>query len=238
GRARSLYFGTSVGFSSLCVDKDVTWQFVSDVFGQLAALTPGPWLHIGGDESDATSLAQYIAFINRATQIVAGHGKTPIGWHDIGYGTDMPKGTVGQYWDYTTPRGGSYVLTDRIVANRGQLIMSPSNVAYMDQKYDLSERIGTKWAQAPLTLAEAYGWDPAAIFPARNPDAILGVEAPLWTETISTMSEIEYMAFPRIVAIAEVGWTPQDARGFSDFSSRLATFATYLDAEGIGYNRE
>lgn len=237
GRARSLYYGTSVGFSSLCVDKDVTWRFVSDVFGQLAALTPGPWIHIGGDESDATTKAQYAVFVNRATGIVAGHGKTAIGWHDIGYGTDMPKGTIGQYWDYITPRGGSGVLTERILFNGGKLIMSPSNVAYLDQKYDLSERIGTKWAEAPLTLEEAYGWDPAAIFPDRDPGTILGVEAPLWTETISTMSEIEYMAFPRIIAIAEVAWMPQDARGFGDFTSRLATFAAYLDAEGIAYNR-
>ncbi len=238
GQARSLYFGMDVGFSSLCVNKEVTYRFVTDVVSQLAALTPGPWIHLGGDESDATTTAQYAAFIDRVTQIVAAQGKTAIGWHDIGYGTAMPKGTIGQYWDYTTPRGGSHVLTDRIVANGGRLIMSPSNVAYLDQKYDLSERIGTKWAEAPLTLAEAYSWDPAAIFPDRDPSAILGVEAPLWTETISTMAEIEYLAFPRIVAIAEVAWSQQSARTFDDFTSRLATFVTYLDAEGIGYNRK
>lgn len=237
GQARSLYYGTSVGFSSLCVGKDVTWRFVSDVFSQLAALTPGPWLHIGGDESDATTKAQYTDFINRAAKIVAAQGKTVIGWHDIGYGSDMPKGTIGQYWDYITPRGGSTELTRRIIANGGQLIMSPSNIAYMDQKYNLSERLGTKWAEGPLTLQEAYNWDPAAIFPNRDPGTILGVEAPLWTETISTMAEIEYMAFPRIVAIAEVAWAQQDARSFGDFWSRLATFTTYLDAEGIGYRR-
>lgn len=237
GQARSLYYGTSVGFSSLCISKDVTWQFVSDVVSQLAALTPGPWIHIGGDESDATTKADYVAFVNRATGIVAAQGKTAIGWHDIGYGTDMPNGTIGQYWDYITPRGGSGVLTERILDNGGQLIMSPSNVAYMDQKYDLSERLGTKWAEAPLTLDEAYGWDPAAIFPDRDPSTILGVEAPLWTETIATMAEIEYMAFPRIVAIAEVGWSQQDARSFGDFTTRLAVFADYLDAAGIGYNR-
>lgn len=237
GQARALYYGMSVGFSSLCVGEEVTWQFLTDVLGQLAALTPGPWIHIGGDESDATSLAEYVNFINRATGIVADQGKTVIGWHDIGYGTALPPGTIGQYWDYTTPRGGSYVLTQNILNTGGQLIMAPSNVAYMDQKYDLSERIGTKWAEAPLTIQEAYGWDPAAIFPSHDPTSILGVEAPLWTETIRTMADIEYMAFPRIVAIAEVGWTQQEARGFGDFASRLATFGAYLDAAGIGYNR-
>ncbi len=237
GQARPLYFGMSVGFSSLCVNKEVTYQFVDDVVSQIAALTPGPWIHIGGDESDATSTASYIDFINRATAIVASHGKTVIGWHDIGYGTALPEGTIGQYWDYTTPRGGSHVLTDNILNAGGQLIMSPSNVAYLDQKYDLSERIGTEWAQAPLTIQEAYGWDPEAIFPSRAAGTILGVEAPLWTETITTMTDIEYMAFPRIVAIAEVGWMQQDAREFDDFATRLGTFGVYLDALGIGFKR-
>ncbi len=237
GHARSLYFGMSVGFSALCTGKDVVWQFVNDVLSQLASLTPGPWIHIGGDESDATTTAQYIDFINRATAIAAAHGKTVVGWHDIGYGTALPSGTIGQYWDYTTPRGGSYVLTQNILNAGGKLIVSPANVAYMDQKYDLGEDIGTKWAEAPLTLAEAYNWDPAAIFPGHPADSVLGVEAPLWTETVETMADIEYMAFPRIVAIAEVGWMAQDARNYDDFTRRLASFGPYLDAAGIGYKR-
>lgn len=237
GRARSLYFGMSVGFSSLCVDKEVTWRFVSDVVTQIAALTPGPWFHMGGDESEATTTAEYIRFVNRASAIVAGAGKTVIGWHDIGYGSALPEGTVGEYWDYTTPRGGSYVLTENILRTGGKLIMAPSNVAYMDQKYALSEDIGTEWAEAPLTIQEAYGWDPDAIFPNHAPDSVLGVEAPLWTETIETMADIEYMAFPRIAAIAEVGWMQQEARSFDDFAVRLGTFGTYLRAAGIGFKR-
>lgn len=237
GRARSLYFGTSVGFSSLCASKEVTWQFLTDVLGQLSDLTPGPWIHIGGDESDATSAADYVTFINRASAIVAETGKTVVGWHDIGRATALPAGTIGQYWDYIVPRGGSPEFVERILGTGGQLIMAPANVAYMDQKYDLSERIGTQWAQAPLTLDEAYDWDPAAIFPGHAPGAILGVEAPLWTETIHTIADIEYMAFPRIIAIAEVGWTPQEDRNFGAFTSRLASFGPYLDAAGINYKR-
>lgn len=235
GTARTLYFGMRVGFSALCVDSPVTWQFVTDVLTQLAELTPGPWIHIGGDESGATTLEEYVRFIDGASAIVAESGKTVIGWHDIGYGSALPQGTIGQYWDYTTPRGGSPSLTEWILDTGGQLIMSPSNVAYLDQKYDLSENIGTEWAQAPLTIQEAYNWDPAEIFPSHNPHSVLGVEAPLWTETIRSMADIEYMAFPRIVAIAEVGWMQQDARNFDDFASRLATFGTYLDAAGVNY---
>lgn len=237
GRARPLYRGTSVGFSSLCTTKEVTYQFVTDVITQLAALTPGPWIHIGGDESSSTKMPDYIYFVNRVTGIVAATGKSVIGWHDIGYGTALPPGTVGEYWDYTGPRGGSPVLTQNILSAGGRLIMAPANVAYLDQKYDLGERLGTKWAQAPTTIQEAYQWDPAAIFPTHGEDSILGVEAPLWTETIRTMAEIEYMAFPRIAAIAEIGWSTSPERSFEEFAPRLGVFGAYLDAVGITYKR-
>ena len=171
------------------------------------------------------------------TGIVAKTGKTAIGWHDIGYGTALPPGTVGEYWDYITPRGGSHVLTQNILNAGGSLIMAPSNVAYLDQKYNLNEQIGTQWAQAPLTIQEAYGWDPAAIFPSYSEDRILGVEAPLWSETFSTLQQLEYLAFPRIVAIAEVGWTPRKDRHSQDFMSRLASFGVYLKALGINFKR-
>ncbi len=237
GRARAPYHGTSVGFSSLCTAKELTYTFITDVITQLAALTPGPWIHIGGDESSATDLPDYVAFIDRVTGIVAATGKTVIGWHDIGYGNALPPGTVGEYWDYITPRGGSYVLTQKILDAGGTLIMAPANVAYLDQKYDLSERLGTKWAQAPTTIQEAYGWDPSDVFPSHPESSVLGVEAPLWTETITTMAEIEYLAFPRIAAIAEIGWSPRDGRSFEEFAPRLGMFGAYLDAAGITFKR-
>ncbi|MBX3091370.1 MAG: beta-N-acetylhexosaminidase [Cryobacterium sp.] len=237
GIARTPYHGTSVGFSSLCVDKPITWTFVTDVIDQLAALTPGPWLHVGGDESTATSLNDYLRFVRRVGQIVAATGKTMIGWHDIGRNSNLPEGTIGEYWDFTTPRPGSATFSRTLVKRGGQLIMAPANVAYLDQKYSLSETLGTQWAQAPLTIQEAYGWDPAKVIKNVGDDQILGVEAPLWSETFSTRADLEYLAFPRIAAIAEVGWMPQDARHFKDFAVRLASFGVYLDSLGINYKR-
>jgi hexosaminidase len=242
GIARAPYHGTSVGFSSLCIDKPITWTFLKDVITQLAELTPGPWIHIGGDESSATTGAEYVRFISRVGKIVESTGKAMMGWHDIGWHTtgltaDLPEGTVGEYWDYTTPRGGSTPNVRRILDRGGRIVMAPANVAYLDQKYDLAERLGTTWAQAPTTLHEAYDWDPAAIVPDVGDEDILGVEAPLWSETFSTRKELEYLAFPRIVAIAEVGWTQQDARDYKDFVQRLGAFGVYLQSLGIEFKR-
>ena len=84
GVAPPLYTGIEVGFSSLCIDKEVTYRFLDEVFGELAALTPGPYLHIGGDEANRRSTGDdYSTIVTRAQEIVAGHGKTVIGWHEI-----------------------------------------------------------------------------------------------------------------------------------------------------------
>ncbi|NUR84345.1 MAG: family 20 glycosylhydrolase, partial [Nonomuraea sp.] len=81
GVAPPLYTGTDVGFSSLCVAKELTYTFVDQVLGELAAITPGPYLHLGGDEAASTPAADYRTFMNRVQPLA--HGKTVIGWHDI-----------------------------------------------------------------------------------------------------------------------------------------------------------
>ena len=83
GKATELYTGIEVGFSTLCTNKEITYQFVDDVIRELASLTPGPYIHIGGDESHVTPLEDYIPFINRVQQIVKNHGKKVIGWDEI-----------------------------------------------------------------------------------------------------------------------------------------------------------
>ena len=83
GVAPPLYTGTEVGFSSLCVGKDVTYDFVEDVVRELAALTPGRYLHIGGDEAHSTSHEDYATFMDRVQPVVAKYGKTVIGWHQL-----------------------------------------------------------------------------------------------------------------------------------------------------------
>src|SRR5207244_4188059 len=98
GVAPPLYTGTDVGFSSLCVNKEVTYRFLDDVLRELAALTPGKYLHIGTDEAHATTPADYLTFINRVIPIVTKYGKSVTGWHQFAK-ANPPVSAVPQFWD-------------------------------------------------------------------------------------------------------------------------------------------
>jgi len=222
GTAPPLYTGIEVGFSAFCVDKDITYKFIDDVVGEIAAMTPAPYFHIGGDEVKTLTPEQYARFIERVQKIVAAHGKTVIGWDEIFHSTLLPS-TIVQYWRPTasiTPAPGT------------KLILSPANKIYLDMKYDDATVLGLKWAglvDVPVT----YEWDPATLLPKVPEPAILGVEAPIWSETLVTMADAEFMAFPRLAAAAEVAWSTQAARQWPEFRTRLAAQAPRWSALGI-----
>lgn len=236
GIAPAPYTGIEVGFSSLCIAKDVTYQFLDDVFREISELTPGPYLHLGGDESLATTDEDYLEFIRRATTIAASHGKTLIGWHEMGRSRDLPAGTIGQYWSYVSPRDNADKRVASFIEQGGRIIMSPADAIYLDMKYASDETLGLEWADGPTTLHDAYNWDPAAIVNGVTDEHILGVEAPLWTETIGNVRDLEYMAFPRIIAAAEIAWSPRAVHNWNDFSRRLADWSPRLEAADITYN--
>ncbi|SFR72712.1 hexosaminidase [Agromyces sp. CF514] len=249
GIAPKPYEGIEVGFSSLCASPEraeATDRFLADVLGEVADLTPGPWLHVGGDESLATSEADYLDLVRRITAAGAATGKTVIGWHEMGASRDLPADTIGQYWDFVTPRDDAAALTTSFVEQGGSVILSPADVAYLDMKYPddpdgpLGTKLGQLWADGPSTLEEAYAWEPTAIVPGLAESDILGIEAPVWTETISTAPDLEFMVFPRITAIAEIAWSPAPADGARDeasFQARLAALGTHLDALGVSYRK-
>jgi hexosaminidase len=106
--------------------------------------------------------------------------------------------------------------------------------------------LGLEWADGPTTLAEAYGWEPTAIVPGIGEREILGIEAPIWTETLRSIDDVEFMAFPRLLAIAEIAWSPTPAAGvdgsagtrdLDDFVDRVATLGVRLDAMGVDHFR-
>ncbi|GAB2868497.1 beta-N-acetylhexosaminidase [Actinoallomurus bryophytorum] len=235
GKAPPLYTGTEVGFSSWCIAKPVTYELLDDVLGQLARLTPGPYLHIGGDEAHSTTPADYATFIGKVAPIVGKYGKKVAGWNEIGAGK-IPAGSVAQYWN--TAKGsedGTQTARDA-VAQGAKVVMSPANHAYLDMKYDENTPLGQDWAGL-VEVQDSYDWDPATLVDGVTEKNVLGVEAPLWSETLVTSDDIEYMAFPRLPAIAEIGWSPQAARAWSDFRLRLAAQGPRWTAAGVHFYR-
>ena len=222
--APALYEGTQVGFSTLWINNEITYQFLDDVIGELAALTPSPYIHIGGDEARSTPEEDYKYFIKRLQEIVVSHGKTAVGWSEIGE-TELLPGTIAQIW---IPAG--YESARRQGA---KIILSPASKVYLDMKYDAASPLGLDWAGL-ISVKDAYDWEPGKYMEGLEESDILGIEAPLWTETIVTMQEIEYMAFPRLPGIAELAWSPE-GQSWEEYRERLAIHGEHMEAMGIHF---
>ena len=221
-----LYTGIKVGFSTLDTKKEITYKFVDDVIRELSEITPGPYIHIGGDESHVTELEDYIPFIERAQEIVSKYGKKTIGWDEVAHAKLKPT-SVAQFW--------AKADNAKMAAEQGaKILMSPSTYAYLDMQYDTTTLIGLHWA-AYIEADDAYNWEPTELVEGLGKNQILGVEAPLWTETITNREELEYMVFPRLTAIAEIGWTPQNQRNWESYKTRLNQHTKRWDLMGINY---
>ncbi|HZF92833.1 beta-N-acetylhexosaminidase [Streptomyces sp.] len=235
GVAPPLYTGTDVGFSSLCVGKEVTYDFVDDVIRELAALTPGRYLHIGGDEAHSTTHADYVRFMDRVQPIVAEYGKTVVGWHQL-TGATPAKGALAQYWGLDGTGAEEKAQVAKAAQSGTGIVLSPADRIYLDMKYDRSTPLGLSWA-GYVEVRRAYDWDPGTYLPGVPQDAVRGVEAPLWTETIENSAHIDYMAFPRLPGVAELGWSPAATHDWEAYKVRLAAQGPRWEALGIGYHR-
>ncbi|MFD9029728.1 beta-N-acetylhexosaminidase [Streptomyces sp. NPDC059567] len=235
GVAPPLYTGTNVGFSSLCVPKEVTYDFVDDVIRELAALTPGKYLHIGGDEAHSTPHADYVAFMDKVQPVVAKYGKTVIGWHQL-TGATPAEGALAQYWGLDRTSAAEKEQVAAAARNGTGLILSPADRVYLDMKYTKDTKLGLAWA-GYVEVQRSYDWNPAAYLPGAPESAVKGVEAPLWTETISTDAHVDQMAFPRLPGVAELGWSPAATHDWEQYKARLAEQGPRFEALGIDYYR-
>lgn len=231
GKKEPPYTGMQVGFSSLCIGKQLTYDFVSDVVGEIARLTPGRWFHIGGDEAQATKPADYARFVRRVQEIVSSYGKAMIGWEEIAR-VKLHADTIAQHWN-PGEKGSLAALAAKQAA---KVIMSPAEHAYLDMKYDASSPVGLTWA-GYTPVRDAYQWDPLRTVPGVGAGDVLGVEAPLWGETTRSMADVEYLAFPRLLGIAEIGWSPARGRSWAEYRQRLGAQAPLLAALGVRYYR-
>lgn len=226
-----------VGFSSLKIGQEETYRFVRDVLQEVASLTPGPFLHIGGDEAKGTSSTDFRAFVTRAMQLAAATGKRPIGWHEVGP-AQLPPGAVGQYWGLLSDQTDAPRTAGAVVEKGGTLILSPGDAAYLDMKYDAPTELGLKWA-GYVDVRQSYEWEPARVLDVPE-EAILGVEAALWTETITNLAQLDSMVFPRLAGIAEAAWSAPfggPGRTWEEYRARLAALGELWEADGISFSR-
>lgn len=233
------YEGIGVGFSSLRIRDEQTYAFLADVLTELAALTPGPYLHIGGDEALGTDADDYDHYIERVSRLVVETGKTAIAWHEAGVSGRVAEGTVGQYWGFVSPTDGMDEKTRGFVRRGGRVILSPADAIYLDMKFDPDSPLGLTWARGVTSARRAYEWEPTAVIDGIDETQILGVEAPLWSETARTPADIDALAFPRIAAAAEAAWSPAweslPLRTWESFRSRVGGLGPLWTALGIRF---
>jgi len=213
--------------NTLCTTRDSVYTFVGDVVREIVAAAPTPYFHIGGDEVSSLTKEQYRGFIERVVRIVTDAGPRVIGWGEIATANIQPR-TIVQHWT----RDSTVMHVER----GGKTILSPGPRAYLDMKYDSATVLGLKWAGL-IDLRTAYDWDPAALIPGIGASSILGLEAPLWAETVITRQDYEYLAFPRLIAIAELAWSSPQQVGWDSFRRRIGAHGARLAALGVNFAR-
>ncbi|GAA4585672.1 hypothetical protein GCM10023194_29040 [Planotetraspora phitsanulokensis] len=189
--------------------------FWKDAIAQLAAISPAPIVHIGGDEAIGMPHEDYKWWIRQMEIIVNDNGKRMMGWNPALEGYAPGSTSINHYWsDYT---GGGPALIKPEWFNQGRdVIVTPEWNAYLDFAYDGSP------GRTPATeLLKSYSWDPEWVYekyrsvwaqPAYGgPKAedILGIEAPIWGEQMRGLATNEYMVFPRMAGILEKAWSPK-----------------------------
>lgn len=230
GEPTPAYTGVGVGFSRLTAELPATSRFLTDVLGDVAAMTPGPYVHVGGDEAMTMHPAEYQQLMTQAIGTVQAAGRTVVGWQEIAR-VPLPPGTVVQYWDER--EGADDIAT--AVARGARVVLSPASRFYLDMRYDDATPVGQDWA-GHISLRHCYEWEPADLLPVPL-EQLAGVEAAIWTEAIRTPRELFLLLMPRLAAVAELGWSAPAARGWDGFRRRVQRLSERWDADGVAWYR-
>ncbi len=226
-----------------------TFRFFEDVLAEVSALFPGPYVHIGGDEAPKVRWKESAAvqeimkregfddvekvqgwFNRRIETFLRGKGKKLIGWDEILEGGIAPSATIMSW------RGEK----NGIEATRQghDVVMSPSGSLYIDagQNPRPHSPYEPLMIGGYLPLEKIYNYNPLPqeLTPEQQKH-ILGPQANMWTEYITTPKKVEYMLFPRLLAVAEVAWTPAASKNYADFLPRMSQQFARLDAQRINY---
>ena len=237
-----------------CPGKEDMFDFIDGVFAELSQIFPSEYFHIGGDECPkevwktcpqcqsrirkeslradkkhtAEQRLQSYA-ISRCEQILKKYGKKLIGWDEILQGGLAPEATVMSW------RGVKGGISAALMNH--QAIMTPNSANYFDfyQGDYLAEPFA--WgAYAPIS--KPYAYEPVAdtLKAMGKEKYILGVQGNLWSECLYTEDQVEYQAYPRMLAVAETGWSQPEKKNFEDFSRRLNNAAVRMDHHDVNYH--
>lgn len=232
--------------------KETTYEFIDNVLTEIAELFPAPYIHIGGDEvhygnqswytdpviqkfikdndlKNEVGLEHY--FVRRAADIVNKKGKTMIGWDEILNAGITPDQAVVMWW-----RHDKQELLKEALDKGFKVLLTPRIPCYFDFVQHDSQKVGRRWGGAYNELHTVYAF-PEGIkdIIAGHESQIMGLQANMWTERIKDKKRLDYMTYPRVLAIAEVGWTDEAKKDYTSFESRLKPFTNYLDALKIYY---
>ena len=208
-----LYTGYRVGWSKLCLKKPEVYKFVDDVIKEIAEITDGPWIHIGGDEIKDPL---YKTFVVKADSIVRNYGKTTIGWEEV---TKAPvsNSLISQRWN-----GKTKSMVDV------KVIQSICTSFYFDHANVTGQEHTNNWCKKDgVSLEDVYQFS-------ANDVKVIGLEAPVWTELVLDEEMLDNRLWPRTIAVAESAWSQSD-KNFTEFKDRLKTHQQRLRNMGINY---
>lgn len=234
--------------------KEATYEFISNVFDEIVQLFPAPYIHIGADEvhfgnqswftdplmqkfikdnnlKNEIGLEHY--FVRRACDIVNAKGRKMIGWDEIINTGVSPDKAIIMWWRHDKPE-----LLTQALNNGFDIILTPRIPCYFDFVQDDSHQIGRRWAGDFNELETVYDFSGSiSTLIANHPKQILGMQANVWTERIKDKGRLDFMTYPRLLAIAENAWYDNSAsnRNYVAFESRVKTFLKYLDKFNIKY---
>lgn len=241
------------GGSALDPARPETYAFIRAVFAEIARLFPGPYIHFGGDEvaddawkdvKDVQQLKSKLGlgttkeveayFVRNVVSIIKSVGKRPMAWDEqaeAGASNDV----VIQWWR----KGRPDILAAAAKAG-SEIVLSPVDQVYFDYPQGPGEP-GASWEgndNGPTSIAKILAWEPVpeSFTPAESAK-VLGVEAAVWTEFIESERYLEFMTFPRMLAFAQVAWSPKAPRNDKEFEQRLEPHIEALRAKGINARR-
>jgi hexosaminidase len=233
-------------FNEVYCPKESTFKFLEDVIDEVVALFPGKYIHIGGDEApkktwkkcahcqklikneglkDEHGLQSY--FIARREKYINSKGKQIIGWDEILEGGLAPNATVMSW------RGTSGAIQ---AAKEGHdVILTPNSHCYFDH-YQSDNENEPLAIGGFLPLEKVYAFDPIPEeLNEQEATHVLGAQGNVWTEYMPTEKHLEYMTFPRIVALSEVVWSSKENKNYPDFIKRLEFYQKRLDKLDVNY---